>query len=107
MSKFLDQVQALVARGEVVVSLHGSEELAADEIPAHDAVAGLPTAVVIEEYPNYAKGPCTLVLERDRQGLPIHVVWDIPAGRQSPAVLVTAYRPTPEKWEKTWQKRQT
>jgi hypothetical protein len=42
VSKFLEQVQALVARGEVLVSLHGTEELAADRIEVRDAVNGLP-----------------------------------------------------------------
>jgi hypothetical protein len=29
----------------------------------------------------------------------IVVVWGIPAGKESPAVLVTAYRPNSEHWE--------
>jgi hypothetical protein len=87
---FLEQIQALVAGGHVLVSLHGAEELAADEIPVRDAVDGLVAAEVVEEYPDYAKGPCVLVLERDAGSRPIHVVWGIPAGQTSPAVLVTA-----------------
>ena len=78
MSRILEQVQALVARGEVLVSLHGAEELLADDIRAHDVVNGLRAAVVVEEYPNYVKGPCVLVLERDKSDRPIHVVWEFP-----------------------------
>lgn len=107
LSNTLEQVQALVARGEVRVSLHGYEELAADAIRVRDAVEGLGVAVVVEDYPNYPKGPCVLVLERDRDGRPIHVVWGIPAGQGSPAVLVTGYRPDPEKWDEAWQRRRT
>lgn len=105
MSQLLQQVQALVARGEVLVSLHGSEELAADDISVREVVSGIAAAVVVEEYPDYAKGPCVLVLEHDEQGRPVHAVWGIPAGQQAPAVLVTAYRPKPEKWDETWQRR--
>lgn len=105
VSQLLQQVQALVARGEVLVSLHGSEELEADDIRVRDAVNGIAAAVVVEEYPEYVKGPCVLVLEHDDQGRPIPVVWGIPAGQESPAVLVTAYRPNPEKWDETWQRR--
>lgn len=107
MSKTLERVRALVARGDVRVSLHGYEELAADGIRVRDVIDGLNTAVVVEDYPDYPKGPCVLALEHDRSNQPIHVVWGIPAGRDSPAVVVTAYRPDPAKWDDTWQKRRT
>jgi hypothetical protein len=32
------------------------------------------------------------------QNKPVHVIWGIPKGKDSPAVLVTAYRPDPERW---------
>jgi len=107
VSKTLEQVRALVACGEVRVSLHGYEELAADSIHVRDIIDGLESAAVVEDYPNYAKGPCVLVLEQDRTNQPIHVVWGIPAGQDSPAVAVTAYRPDPAKWDETWQRRRT
>ncbi len=105
MSKTLEQVRELAARGEVRVSLHGYEELAADGVHVHDIVEGLETAVVVEDYPTYPKGPCVLVLEQDEAGQPIHVVWGIPRGQDSPAVVVTAYRPDPTKWDETWRRR--
>ncbi len=107
MSQTLEQVRALVARGEVRVSAHGYEELAADQLFAHDVVDGLTTAVVVEDYPDFPKGPCVLVLEQDKTGTPVHVVWGIPKGQTTPAVLITAYRPDPAKWDETWLKRRT
>ena len=74
LSGTLEQVRVLVARGEVRVSLHGYEELAADRIHVKDIIDGLETAVVVEDYPTYPKGPCVLVLEQDRTSQPIHVV---------------------------------
>ena len=100
-------MRALVARGDVRISLHGYEELAADKILVRDVVNGLAGAVVVEDYPDYAKGPCVLVLERDATQQAIHVIWGIPAGQDSPAVVVTAYRPDPMKWDETWQRRRT
>ena len=57
MSETLEQVRALVARGDVRVSLHGYEELAADNIRVRDIIDGLATAVLFEDYPDYTKGP--------------------------------------------------
>jgi hypothetical protein len=46
-----------------------------------------------------------LVLQKDRENRPIHVVWGIPKGHASPAVLVTAYRPDLELWEDDYLRR--
>ncbi|ADJ29702.1 hypothetical protein [Nitrosococcus watsonii] len=35
----------------------------------------------------------------------IYVVWRIPRGYDKPVVLVTAYRPDPERWNKAFTKR--
>jgi hypothetical protein len=94
-----------VQKGEVRVSAHAYDELAADDVQIRDVVEGFASAVVIEDYADYSKGPCVLVLQRDGADRPLHVVWGIPAGRETPAVVVTAYRPDPAKWDETWQRR--
>jgi hypothetical protein len=42
-----------VARGEVVISEHGYDELAADGILIRDILAGVREGKVVEDYPQY------------------------------------------------------
>ena len=99
MVSLFDQVVNLVVAGDILISVHGYDELANDGVFIKDVIR-VDDAVVVAEYPNHGKGPCVLVLQMDRAGLPIHIVWGIPTGKESPAVLVTAYRPDPNVWEK-------
>ena len=105
MSKISETIKDLVARSEVRVSDHGYDELAADNIRVRDILAGAADCIVVEDYPDYPKGPCVLVLEKDSQGDPIHVVWGIPKQSSSPAVVVTAYRPDENLWDEDFMRR--
>lgn len=105
MSIFLKQVQGLIDTGEVRISEHGYDELAEDELTARELLAGVKNAIIIEEYPDYSKGPCALTLQQDRSERPVHVVWGIPKGNNKPVVLVTAYRPDPERWDDSFLRR--
>lgn len=105
MSRTLQRVQILIEQGEVRISVHGYDELAADSLTARDIIAGVGDAVVVEDYPEYGKGPAVLVLQHDADGLPIHVLWGIPEGKSLPAVLVTAYRPDPQRWSDDFLRR--
>jgi hypothetical protein len=87
------------------ISDHGYDEIAADGIYARDVIAGIDGATVVEDYPTFSRGPAVLVLEWDRDAKPIHVVWGIPRGFTSPAVVVTGYRPDPDRWDETFTKR--
>lgn len=102
MSATLARVQELAVRVELRISAHGYDELAADGLLASDMIAGIGDAIVVEDYPTYPKGPCVLVLQEDPAGESIHVVWRIPAGKDSPGVLITAYRPDRERWDETF-----
>ena|SRR5947209_5700192 len=105
MSETLRRVRALVQRGQVEVSRHGLQELAADGILLEEAIVGVASAQAIEDYPDFHKGPPVLALQWDASRRPIHVLWGIGRGSAAPAVLVTAYRPDPRRWSEDFTRR--
>jgi hypothetical protein len=105
MSDLHANIISLIEQRKVNISDHGYDELAADGLSVRDIVSSIKDAIIVEEYPDFPKGPCILVLQKDREGQPVHVVWGIPKGMISPAVLVTAYRPDPKRWEEGFLRR--
>jgi hypothetical protein len=102
MSETFSEILRLVERGE---GYPITGMIAADGLFAKDATASVPDGIVVEDYPEYPKGRCVLVLQKDRWGKPMHVVWGIPKGSSSPAVLITEYRPDPTRWEADFRRR--
>lgn len=107
MSATFERIRDLVARQEIQISDHCYDELAQDGILAREVIAGFMDGQVVEDYPDYPKGPCVLLLQRDDAGRALHVVWGIPRNRQTPAVVVTAYRPDPERWTSDFKHRRS
>lgn len=105
MSETFTRVVVLIESKDVLISEHGYDELADDNLSIDDVLVGVRNAAVVEDYPDFPKGPSVLVLQSDRTGHPVHVVWGIPKGHAGPAVLVTAYRPDPTRWNDTFTER--
>ena len=98
-------IKNLVLDKNILISSHGYDELAEDGLFITDILASIEKAVLVEDYPDAFKGASVLLLQKDKNGAPIHTVWGIPKGKLEPAVLITAYIPSPLKWDKTFTRR--
>ena len=105
MNVTFDSIRTLISEDNVRISEHGYDVLAADGLLARELVEGVEAAEVIEDYPNYSKEPCVLLLQRTKDGRSVHAVWGLPSGHTNPAVLITAYLPDPGKWEPGFKRR--
>lgn len=85
--------------------MHALREIQNDDLLIGPLVSDIESAVLVEEYPGYHKGPAVLVLQNDEHGKPIHLLWGIPIGATEPAVLITAYLPDPDRWEDDFIRR--
>lgn len=59
MSDLLANIHELVRKGQVNISDHGYDELAADGLFARDIISSIKEAKIVEEYLDYPKGPCS------------------------------------------------
>jgi hypothetical protein len=105
LSDTFERIKRLIVFVKVRISEHGYDELADGNLTAREVVEGIESAILVEDYPDFTKGPTILLLQSDRNQQPIHVVWGIPKGYNEPAVLVTAYRPDPTRWKPSFTER--
>lgn len=105
MSTTFEQLKLLISKMDILVSVHGYDELANDNLTVSEIIDSAPSGTVIEDYPDYHKGPAVLLLQKDKKGLPVHAVWGIPKEQNRPAVIVTAYRPDIKLWSKDFKRR--
>ena len=105
MSSFWLTIRGLISKGASRISEHGFQKLRQDDIHLVELLQGLETAQIVEEYPDYHKGPCVLVFQRDAKGGPVHVLWGTSTTNPAEATLITAYRPDPKLWSADFLRR--
>jgi Domain of unknown function (DUF4258) len=105
VSEFLSLIRNLIASGKSRTSEHGFRELREDAILLAELVETIGSAEVVEEHPDYHKGPCILLLHSVLDGEPVHALWGTTKDNPAMATLITAYRPDPKKWTKDFLKR--
>ena len=105
-SSFLEKIKTLVECGRYKISEHALDALLEDDLERGDIDSLDGRTEIIEFYPNFAKGPAVLLLQRTTNSRVVHCVWGIPKGFDEPAVLITTYIPDPARWDAQLKERQ-
>ena len=86
-----------IRHDRIRITDHADEEAQADELSIDEIFASVRRGEVIEEYPDDRPFPSCLVYGNTPADEPIHSVWAY--NRESGwAVLITVYRPDPQRW---------
>lgn len=92
-----------IQTNKVRITDHADEESEADRITFDEVCFSILHGEIIEDYPNDKPYPSCLIHGRSSAGDPVHSVWAFNE-RNLWAVLVTVYRPDPERWV-NWRER--
>jgi hypothetical protein len=92
----LQELQNAIRVGRVKVSDHADEEASADRVRVEEVFESVLGGEILEEYQDDRPYPSCLVLDISKDE-PVHSVWAYNS-KTGWAVLVTVYRPTPDRW---------
>ncbi|MGC1377389.1 MAG: DUF4258 domain-containing protein [Anaerolineales bacterium] len=91
-----DIINAIRAN-RVNITQHARQEAREDHLHLDEIFDSTQNGEVIEDYPTDAPYPSCLIYGQNQDGHPVHSVWAYATDRQI-AVLVTVYRPDPNRW---------
>lgn len=105
MSETLELVRALVKQDNFRDSLHAVHELVDDGLLIEPIIRDISTAMVVGDYPDYHKDRRFWFFNSTKLVSPFIWSGGVPKGQKEPAVLVTAYRPDPQRWDASSTRR--
>ena len=103
MIKIEDIIES-IKDGRIRITDHADDEAQNDNLLFEDIFISVQKGEIIEQYPDDKPYPSCLILGKDIKGEPIHSVWTYNVETKS-SVLVTVYRPHPERWKEDWKTR--
>jgi hypothetical protein len=89
--------------GRILITDHADEETENDRLTYEEIFFSVMQGEIIEEYPGDKPYPSCLVLGLTFRNEPVHTVWGYNK-ETGWGVLITVYRPDPNKWI-NWRKR--
>lgn len=99
INKIVDSIH----RKRIRITDHADEEAHADELSLDDIYFSVFNGEIIEVYPKDMPYPSCLVFGVTSMGEPVHSVWAYNEQNEW-SVLITVYRPDPNRWI-NWRKR--
>ncbi len=93
----IENVINAIRSSRVRITDHADEEASDDTLTYEEIYSSVIQCEVIENYLNDKPYPSCLIMGKNFSGEPIHSVWAYNPKNQW-AVLITVYRPDPERW---------
>ena len=99
----IETIQSKVRVGKYAISFTHTEKLRERMIESADLEEAVFNGSIIESYSDDPRGPSCLILGFAKSGKPLHIVFG--NVEEEELLIVTAYEPDPEEWEKDWKTR--
>ena len=99
----IERIRSKIRAGGYTISFTHTEKLRERMIEAADLERVVFNGSIIEAYPDDPRGPSCLILGFSRFRKPLHIVFG--NLEEEELLIVTAYEPDPEEWEKDWKTR--
>jgi len=94
--EIIDIIEAINAH-RIRITDHADEEAESDQLTFDEIYFTVANGEVIEDYPDDRPYPSCLIYGNTFGGDPVHSVWAF-NNENKWAVLITAYRPDPNRW---------
>jgi hypothetical protein len=93
----IEDIIDAIHNNRIRITDHADEEAQSEDLSFDEILFSVVQGEIIEDYPTDRPFPSCLIYVDTFTGEPIHTVWGYNANNQW-AVLITVYRPDPERW---------
>ncbi len=99
----IEDIIESIKNDKIRITDHVDEEIHNDNLSFEEVFISVVNGEIIEKYPDDNPYPSCLIYGKNFKNEPIHSVWAYHK-RTKASVLITAYRPDPNKWIE-WKRR--
>jgi len=96
-----NRIREQVVKRQISFTLHAQQEMTNDKVKVAELLGMLQECTMIEDYPDYRRGPCCLVGGLTSAGRYLHAVCSTTLPE---LVIITVYEPKRPKWETPFQR---
>jgi hypothetical protein len=93
----IEDIIGSIKTRRIRITDHADEEAYNDTLSLEEIYSSVLTGEIIEQYPDDKPYPSCLIYGKNIKDEPIHSVWAYNIETKA-TVLITVYRPDPEKW---------